>query len=411
MAVLNKDKFKIVFLLSLAFFLFLPSHLYAKAGGMGSGNVTEITGDNSQSFPTCGAAGTCHTDGPLNFSITTNITVDAPSQITIDELATITVSMSLNETNDEIGCMLMNQTNGSNLGNWSWAIGFQVVSVNATGGQPNYYENATGNLSYTYTVTSNTTGIANLTLQCRGGLQTGGQQDWLENYDIDIEVLPIARNDTVHVHFTSDPPSWCYFCEIWVHWSNRSQYQEVNYSIDGGAWQSACISCTDAHIVLNTGLDNGTHNVTINTTDLGNVTKNFIVRNLSAIIPEIWNHSERNITGGNTDNYFDRLLGGDLMANEMLFLTVITAGLLIMGFKTRSPDNIPFFGMAGILFLVWGLWIRNQTPFEVFGSDIGGTDIGLFNLAAMWTMFLMTTICVMYSTFGAYREVRRRQRR
>lgn len=185
---------------------------------------------------------------------------------------------------------------------------------------------------------------------------------------------------------------------------NSSNIDTYSYSLDGSSY----IIFTPNTTLFN--IENGAHNITVrvnlSTGYENQTTISFEVDymgelNATEFAIEVWSYTNRT-----TQNYFDKVLGGDFLANEQIFLFVLVAICIYLGMHTKGRAGVPFFLFTGLLFLVWGLYIRDQLPFLVFGSDVGLTDIGLFNEVAMWTMFGLSTIMFVYPLWG---EVQRRR--
>lgn len=233
---------------------------------------------------------------------------------------------------------------------------------------------------------------------------TGGTTTHIEEiYLISMSAI-VPTDPVIHVHFTADPPSACSICEISIHWANSTLTQNLNFSIDGAAQVDFCTACTDEHLEL-VGLSNGSHNITIFSSTQGNVTKTFIIRDPSYYeYPEqIWSHNETERT---TNNWFDRVLGGDIMTNEILFFLVIIGGSLWIAFKTPGRANIPFFGFASIGFTVIGLFILSTEPFDSFGVDVAGR--GLLNITAVFIFWAFAGIITIYAGLGEWRRIQNR---
>jgi hypothetical protein len=241
---------------------------------------------------------------------------------------------------------------------------------------------------------SNST-ISLRTIHATGGTTTHTQEDFL----ISISAL-VPTADVIHIHWEADPPSACSICEVSVSFGNASVIQDINYTIDDGSVEELCIQCANSHLELE-GLSLGPHNITFITTSLGNQTADFIIVNstwwnYSEWIPAIWAHNETERT---TNNWFDRVLGGDIMTNEILFFLTVGGGLIWLGFKTGGKPSIPIFGFSGVMFVVLGLFIRDTTPFDLFAREVSFTNIGLMNLTAMWFCFIMTVVLLIYPTY------------
>jgi hypothetical protein len=198
----------------------------------------------------------------------------------------------------------------------------------------------------------------------------------------------------------------------------RMQFSEpeidtIWYSFDG-ADNVTITNCAGCVWWPNTSLDgvaNGLHTLIVygNVTSGGeaNVTISFGVDfmglNETSLAEAVWNH---NSTERTTNNYFDKVLGGDIMTNEILFFIVLTVSLVIMGFKTSGRANLPFFGFASLSLTAMGLFILDTEPFARFEGDPVGR--GLLNITAVLTIWGLAGILTIYAGLGEWRRMQNR---
>lgn len=319
-----------VILFTLGLFL-LPS-VTAKAGGFGNTNISTVTNGNSQSPPNCGISSGCHNLLPGARGLEVNVSITAPTTINLHEPGTITVNIGPgNVSIDELGCMLMSLTAADGIGSWSQAAGVLVTAVNGTAGGPNYIESTTS-LSFIYTVTPNSSGVKELTLQCRGGLSAAGVQNW---YTLDNFNITVIGPTMVAVDFSIDFIGSHYECpqdSCWITVDLGGVASFVNCTHDDEPEHQLCANCTLVQAQFE-GFSLGFHNVTINTTH-GNETIRF------KIVSDIQNSTEliNNIFLYNSTS----TKAGDGMILEMyLLLFSIGIGLMLISMLRETGLMTP----------------------------------------------------------------------
>lgn len=133
-----------------------------------------------------------------------------------------------------------------------------------------------------------------------------------------------------------------------------------------------------------------------NAVDTGRLDRSFVAKIAGE---SVWLYSNRT-----TLNYFDKVVGGDILSNSQLFFLVLVAVCMNIGFKTKGRASMPFFLFSALTFAIWGIYIALTTPFPVIGTEVGLTDMGLINEFALFTMLGLSGIIFFYTGLGAYRS-------
>lgn len=98
--------------------------------------------------------------------------------------------------------------------------------------------------------------------------------------------------------------------------------------------------------------------------------------------------------------------GGDILEMPMLVIVLSAVFGLLVGFRTRFPWNLPFFGFASLSFVVLGLYIEEFRPFPVFATFAGPSDLGLLNEYLMLFSGAMSAIIFLYGVYDVYKNRR-----